>query len=159
MQKLWEKALRRYRKTRQPAHFDYYKQMRNLTSSTIKREKKLIWIINFNKLIQKKMAIIEKVGSIKSKECELPDKLKDVNALKNYFVSSSKDDRQPQAETVDFYSNNVKESVNNLFSLSCVSEDTVLKIISKTKAFSTDNININLKLLSSYSHLFNAYYK
>lgn len=42
MQRLRDSALKRYKRTKSPAHWSYYKQLRNLTTSAIRSEKRLI---------------------------------------------------------------------------------------------------------------------
>lgn len=150
MQKLRDKALKRYKKTKQPGHWEYYKQLRNLTSSTIHREKSVYLSQKLgNCNVKDKWKELRKLNIVKSRNREIPDHLNDVNMLNNYFVTSAKSALKPSGEIRNFYLDNRKNDVTETFSFVPSTVAEVLTIIQnlKSKAFGSDQLNITLIFL------------
>ncbi|XP_031353652.1 uncharacterized protein LOC116178327 [Photinus pyralis] len=88
MIKLRNKALQRFKRSKSPAHWDYYKALRNMTTAAIKAEKKAYLEFTFRSNNAKtawqtlrKMSIYG-VSSDKT----IPSNLQDVNEINKYFV-------------------------------------------------------------------------
>ncbi|XP_050512846.1 uncharacterized protein LOC126888543 [Diabrotica virgifera virgifera] len=99
MQKMRNQALNRYRRSRNPEHWNYYKQIRNLTTSTIRREKKIY--LN-NKLqncnVKEKWNELRKINVLNRKQNHIPDNLKDVNKLNQHFTAACSINQQPSTQ-------------------------------------------------------------
>ncbi|XP_050497314.1 uncharacterized protein LOC126878567 [Diabrotica virgifera virgifera] len=146
MQKMRNQALNRYRRSRNPEHWNYYKQIRNLITSTIRREKKIY--LN-NKLqncnIKEKWNELRKINVLNRKQNHIPDNLKDVNKLNQHFTAACSINQQPSNELLSFYRNH-SMPVQEPFRFNTVSMEDVADIILsvKSKAFGQDDLNITL---------------
>lgn len=142
LMKIRDEAKARYRKSPSVVHWDYYKTLRNLTNSTVKREKKAYFDFvsrsNSNRSLWKHLEFLE---LNKKRKTNIPEHLADVNLINNFFIDSI---QKPNLT----FSHNTKTNSNtpNLFKFSTVSENEITVIISsiKTPAMGADNINIKM---------------
>ncbi|KAF2901345.1 hypothetical protein ILUMI_04841, partial [Ignelater luminosus] len=90
MMPLRDKALKRFNTSKRPERWNYYKSLRNLVTLSIRNEKRLTLTINSRKMTLNHFGkILGKYNIISSnKPSGIPDYLKDVNSINNYFVSS-----------------------------------------------------------------------
>lgn len=148
MQTLRNKAFNNFKRTKISEHWQYYKELRNLTTSAIRREKRAYLNFKFNNCTQRqKWQELKKINVCSEKVRNLPENLRDVDELNKYFTEVSKNANPPNAELISFYNNNrLTESV---FSFTLVSEELIMDILRniKTKVFGSDDLNITLILL------------
>lgn len=144
MQRLRDNALKRFKQTKNPAHWDYYKQLRNHTNNAIHSEKKAYLKHKFESCDAKqKWRELKKLNITREKSRVIPNHLADVNALNKFFVDS--DPGSPDDELLNSYSNSPRLTADG-FVFSPVTRDTVSKIIMNLKSGATgcDEININI---------------
>lgn len=147
LQKLRNKALKRFKKTKLPEYYNYYKQLRNYTTAAIRANKKAYIRTKFrNCNVKEKWKELKKLDLTKKKQIDIPTKLSNVNEMNDYFVNSVKNDLLPKQELLNFYNKNRLQDINNLFTFSFITEYDVSKIILniKTKAIGRDKINITI---------------
>lgn len=145
MKKLRNQALGRFKRTGNPAHRDYYKQLRNVTTNAIRAEKRAYLNLKFQNCSSKeKWSELRKLNIIKNKNRSIPIHLKNVEDLNVFFTEVSQNNSTPKDELLNRYKNN--SFLNDTFHFMQTDEDTVSKIILniKTKAFGADNLNITL---------------
>lgn len=148
MMRLRDRALLKYKKTKNTEHWNYYKDLRNLTKTSIKYEKKAYLqhkiTTNKNKTIWKDLKDLSIYSKNENKA--IPEHLSDVNKINEYFVKSSQNDKLPSAELLNHYSN-IKAGVSN-FQFSLTNEEEVLNIINSitTQANGADGLNLKLIL-------------
>lgn len=91
MQSLQDKALRRYKLSKNPSHWDYYKLLRNTTNRAIKSEKKgyfdHVFKCNSSKALWKELKRTNVYHYKKSNN--IPIELQDVNKINSYFIKST----------------------------------------------------------------------
>lgn len=140
-----DKALARYKKTNNEAHFQYYKNLRNYTSQAIKREKKVYLTSKLNNSTPKQCWKILRSSNIyeRKTKSDIPENLKKVNEINNFFVNALPA-TNPSDDLIQFYKNNVLCSAR--FEFQQVNEFTVYKIINEisSNAIGCDGINITL---------------
>ena len=145
MQKLRDKALQKYRLYKTPEKFNYYKQLRNLTTAAIRSEKRAYFNYKFqNSSVKEKWKELNRLRP--KKKTDIPENFKDVNKMNQYFIDSTKDQNNINIETLNFYKSNIKENVNNRLIFRPVESMDILKIVTniKTKAYGADLLNITL---------------
>lgn len=151
MMTLRDKALKKYKKSKNIDHFNYYKQLRNYTNFAISTEKKRFMEHRLRNLNSKQTwkALRHHFG-INNKSNLLKSNLnKNANEI-NTFFSSICTRREPDRDIINFYENNLKTPIQETLKFNCVSEDYVSKIIINinSKACGLDGINITLIQLS-----------
>lgn len=84
-----DKALARFKKSTSPAHWEYYKSLRNLTTSAIRKEKKAYIDHSFHSNEPKVLWQKLKNLSIRlESEYNLPSALANADEINNFFISS-----------------------------------------------------------------------
>lgn len=150
MQNLRENALKKYKSTKKSQHWEYYKQLRNFTTSAIRSEKKAYLKNKFeNSTIKQKWKELEKVNLSKKRNVSIPENLKDVNRINNFFVNAANPNLSPDDELKNFYLNNTKHNFEIPFSFEVITENVVLNIIQniKSEAYGPDKLNITMIFL------------
>ena len=114
MMSLRNKALQKYKKTKRPEHWEYYKQIKNFTNTAIKNGKKAYLQFKINSNNYKTFWRDLKDLNIysKSTNIEIPDELCDVEHINSYFANSSLNPDEPDLETLNFYKNNIRSRVD-----------------------------------------------
>lgn len=144
---LRDKACNKWRRTKNEAHHSYYKMLKNYTTLVCRNEKKAYFehrmrVDGINK-IWKDMSLL----NIAKREKSIPDELKNVNDLNDYFINCIP--KLPaDHDTVDYYKNNIKPNVDP-FNFRPTSEYNVQKILYgiKSNAQGYDGLNIKLLLM------------
>lgn len=139
-----EKALKKYNRTKNPADWLNYKQIRNMVTLVVRREKKAYYADKLHNKTSKDIWTIMKPLLNRDRiKIDLPNNLSDVEVINNYFINSIPDIAPDQTE-ISFYKNNLKNSVQNLLDFEPVTEMDIMNIISniKSKAVGTDEISI-----------------
>ncbi|KAK9739489.1 hypothetical protein QE152_g8991 [Popillia japonica] len=120
MQKLRDQAFSKYKRTRNPAHFSYYKSLRNVTTSAIRREKKAYLDYRVRNTNQKHMWKDFRnldIVSAPSRNNVLPPNLLNADAINNYFSSLCSSTASANPDTVNYYLGEVaKNNIRDLFS-------------------------------------------
>lgn len=145
-----DKALKRFRNTGLPNHYDYYKNLRNFTNLAIKNEKKAFLTHKINgkfssSIVWKSLRELNVYSKQRSQQ--IPTHLSDPDTLNNFFVSSSNYGNTPDSDKLGFYSNNISNDINQ-FSFSLTDEREVFNCLQaiKTQATGIDGINIQMLL-------------
>lgn len=145
MKNLRNQALSRFRRTRDPIHWGYYKDLRNFTTTAIRAEKRAYLNQKFqNCSLKEKWAELRKLNVLKNKTKNIPNHLKNVDDLNIYFTQIAQNNNNPKPDLLNFYKNNLLH--NQSFSFIQIDEELVCKVILdiKSKAFGADNLNITL---------------
>lgn len=145
LMKLRDKAHIRWRKSKNKAHFNYYKMLKNYTTQACRKEKKAYLDQKMRtggiNNIWKDLDVLD----IRKKRVEVPAHLSGVQDINNYYINGI-----PQVEidqtTLNFYKNNIKGNVCP-FSFREVSEDEVEKIIFGIKSNAMGSDGLNLKFI------------
>ncbi|KAF2879708.1 hypothetical protein ILUMI_26458 [Ignelater luminosus] len=129
MMKLRNNALKRYKRTRDLTRFQYYKTLRNFTTASIDREKKVFLEFSLHgkdaKLLCRNLKQFDIVTNNKSKD--IPPVLRDVNKINNNFVNSLPAFHLTDNDVLQFYDNNLMRNFENRLRLSSVGEEDVSK--------------------------------
>ncbi|KAF2905124.1 hypothetical protein ILUMI_01051 [Ignelater luminosus] len=144
---LRDKPKDRFKRTKSAEAWEYYRMLRNYTTTAIRNEKKAYLqskIQNNSKMLWKELKRLSVVSSKKDD----PNLCGNVDEVNDYFINSVP--LLPVDNTVlEFYANNT--TVHNRFSFRLISNEDVLKIIKslKSNAVGSNNINANMIKLSS----------
>lgn len=147
MIRLRNKALNRFRTTRNPNHWIYYKELRNLTTSAIRAEKKAYLNTIFRQgNTKQKWQELKKINVIKNKSNNIPEHLSNVNDLNNYFSSINTKNQNIHQDTLISFLNNRLNATTFLFGP--VTDGDILQLIQRLKsnALGPDNLSLNLIL-------------
>ena len=147
LQRLRNKALKKYKQTKLPTHYDYYKQLRNYTTAAIRSEKKAYLRMKFQNCSPKeKWKELKRLNLSINKRKLLPDHLSDANKINNFFINSANNHLSPKPELLDFYNNHSMDNINERFNFVLCTENEILNVLKniKTKATGSDEINITL---------------
>lgn len=150
MMDLRDQALTNYKQSKDLAHFNYYKNLKNFTNTAIKNEKKAY--IN-NKIRTGKSKTLWKdldnmnIYSSRKKNRNLPPNLSNVNEINNFFINSVKKLASGNVQgTEKFYTEHLKYNNNVKFSFSLVNNEDILEIIKSltSNAVGYDGISLNM---------------
>ena len=166
MIKLRDRANRRFRRTRNEAHWQYYKQLRNLTTEAIRREKKAYVQSALRGAAPRDLwRRLRGFGLTSSRGSVIPDSLCDPELLNTYFLESIRQLRTPaDRDLMHFYRYNRKSVGAPTFSFSDVVDSDVVRALDgiKSTAVGVDGIDVRmLRLCSSVvvphmTHIFNC---
>ena len=150
MIKLRDIALLRFKQTKIPEHYSYYKNLRNLTNNAIKNEKKAF--LNFRIRTNKTKTLWRDLSDLniysKKRNTEVPQNLSNVNEINDYFLNSTKMLNTGNIqETKAHYLNNLKINFENKFEFILTTNENVLKIIQSMTSDALGHDNINLTML------------
>ena len=155
MVKLKHKAHTRYLKSKNPSHLNYYRQLRNLTSEAIKREKEayIKKEINNNKKNPKILwKNLKKLNIHQNQTPTIPEDLATPDELNEFYthanISSSIND-----QLLQFYRTHVKLENTDTFNFTTVSEESVAKAFQtlSSNAAGADDLNLKIwKLILPY---------
>nr|CAI5854689.1 unnamed protein product [Callosobruchus analis] len=147
MMRLRNKAYFAYKKSIRDSKWIYYKQLRNLVTASVRREKKAFieYQLHRNNNPRSWWKAIKHLGINCSKIDNLLVCDVNPNSLNNFFV-----DNVPNIPVNDdllrYYNSNVLTSIDETFNFTLVTDDEVLKIFNQitTTATGLDGLNINL---------------
>ena len=164
MMTLRDSAFRRFKRTRTHAHFLYYKELRNLVTAAVRREKKVF--LERNCVFADSRSAwrtLKRFNIVKSSNSCLPQHLSDANAINSYFNDVVRDTvLTSDADLLDFYKTNKLNSCNFAFvevSDSCVAS---MLLSMKSRGVGSDGISLDMvrlccpRILGVLSHLFNC---
>lgn len=147
MQKLRNKALKKYKQSKNSAHYEYYKQLRNYTTSAIRSEKKAYLRTKFqNSNYKEKWQEMKKLNLLKQTNFNLPSNLSNPNNINSFFINSVVINSDPKPEILNFYNNNTLENITESFKFNLSTENEIFELIKniKSKATGADKINITM---------------
>lgn len=146
LMKLRDRALSRYKKNKTAANRESYKELRNLTTLTIKNEKKAFLNAKLSNSDNVWQELKKYCGGIQRNKIEIPESLKKPNEINNFFRNSIPITSIDHKDIIEHYTNNIKESVTSAFHFQQVSEIDVLNTIIhiKSNAVGTDGLTIGV---------------
>ena len=148
LQKLRNKALQKFKVTKNPNHYAYYKQLRNYTTFAIRSEKKAYLRNKFNNsTVKENWAELKKLNFTRNnKVLNIPNHLSNVDDINKFFIKAAANVDPPKIDLLHFYKNNLKNYFYTKFCLKEVDQNEIFRIIStiKTNACGSDKINITL---------------
>lgn len=154
MMRFRDRALRRARVERTAASFNYYKQIRNLTTSAIRREKRAylnyITSTRNSKLLWNSLKTLNIYN--RRRHTDLPAHLRDVNDINNHFFGFMSGD-VADFDTINFYRNNTITDASFSFRLVSTSDVATLLASIKSQSLGADDISIRMLLLCGSSLL------
>uniref|UniRef100_A0A6P7HCJ9 Uncharacterized protein LOC114346988 n=1 Tax=Diabrotica virgifera virgifera TaxID=50390 RepID=A0A6P7HCJ9_DIAVI len=151
--KLRDKALSKYRTTKRPAHYQYYKDLKNFTTVAIRNEKRGYFNFCLNTYGRNSKQMWQQIRKldIRSKPAnrEIPQNLDNPNNINNHFLLVTGNMTEPDQNLLLFYNNNLKTNFNELLNFITVNTNTVYKYLLeiKTKAVGVDELQIDMLLL------------
>lgn len=143
---LRDKALSKWRRTKNPNHREYYKQLRNYTTEAIAREKKAYceWMMIRSKPRECWKFLKQNEFIPNKNKNHIPDHLKKPDQINDFFVNSLPC-ITPSEESIHFYETNRLNNKNFVFSNA--TDELVYKILLSINTNSTGNDGISLKML------------
>ncbi|KAL3265722.1 hypothetical protein HHI36_009925 [Cryptolaemus montrouzieri] len=114
LMKLRDKAKSRFRPTKSAAHFEYYKILRNYTTSAVRNEKKGYFdhsysTKNFKHLWKK----LRNHGAInRNEKVEMPLYLRNADDINEYFIKSIPKNNSSNAELINYFEDNIGSGVD-----------------------------------------------
>lgn len=165
MIKLKDKAYRRYLKSKNATHYDYYKDLRNYVTQAIRHEKIAYFKfqLNANKNNPKKLWKFFEDSNIHSKpRNEISVELQNVEKISDYFCNAL-DYPDVHEDKINEFLSGKHPNIGHELEFHSVTEADVEKIIyrQKSNAMGIDHINLNmLKLilpfcLDAFTHIIN----
>nr|CAH7750229.1 unnamed protein product [Callosobruchus chinensis] len=144
---LRNKAKSRWRRTKNISHYDYYKMLRNYTTTACRNEKKAYYDDLAKKQGMKKVWSNLKYLNIGKQKSEIPETLKNPTELNKYYVSCI-----PRLEAKESVLKNIPNKFNanaDPFSFEPIAEEDVERHILniKTNAKGVDGICVKLILM------------
>lgn len=142
---LRERARSKFRQTKNPKDWDYYKSLRNITTKTVRLEKKA-YISHVANTRDKKVlwSHLGRLGVTMKDHTNIPAHLKDPEKLNHYFVSPSKTVHSSRDRTINSYLASTK--YRQKFSFVPVDVTSIFNIIKNIKsgAAGSDNVSLNM---------------
>nr|CAI5833419.1 unnamed protein product [Callosobruchus analis]CAI5834750.1 unnamed protein product [Callosobruchus analis]CAI5835567.1 unnamed protein product [Callosobruchus analis]CAI5840243.1 unnamed protein product [Callosobruchus analis] len=147
MIKIRDKALGKFKKDRCSTTWNFYKEMRNLTSKAIKREKKSYYEYALNNCSNKDRWRILKSNKIvanKKVKCSIPEKFSDVQKINDFFVNSL-----PVLTSARYLLERYdsKSLLKDSFKLQAVDNSVILTILSGIKSTATGDDGLNIIMI------------
>lgn len=147
MMKLRDKAYQKFKRTKNPGHWEYYKSLRNLTTRTIQNEKRAyLQHIFSNSTPKDTWKELKALNVLSNKNCDIPVHLQHPNEINNFFLENIPGDdmNNAVADTVNHYS--LGEINFDTLDFVPVCTEVVIKFINEIKSNSTgwDGLNINI---------------
>lgn len=160
---LRDKALKKFKRSGIPSHWDEYKSLRNYTSSAVKKEKKAYFEYKLRSPGRRNIwKDLRDLNIYKRPNVDIPDHLLNAEELNKYFCAVSNAGGSPDPDVINFYKNNVKPGVDS-FSFMETSDAEVESIINHLSSCSCGVDSVSLRMLALccptllpiLSHLFN----
>uniref|UniRef100_A0A1Y1NKD6 Reverse transcriptase domain-containing protein n=1 Tax=Photinus pyralis TaxID=7054 RepID=A0A1Y1NKD6_PHOPY len=144
---LRNKALTKFKRTKNPAHWSYYKQLRNFTTNAIRLGKKAYLEYELQqghdtpKAMWKKL---KQLGISSSHKRELPNELRDANKINDFFINLAETVTSDENALIQYYTSNAFRTSSTQFNFSLVTEVDVLKTFLNLKSNSVGWDGISL---------------
>lgn len=148
MIKLRDNAFNKYKKTKLPADFNSYKDLRNYTTGAIRREKRAyLDFVLINKDSKRTWQTLRSMEIINNKNSrnDIPDDLCDVNVINSYFNVSADINSTEDVTLLNKY-DNISNSVHS-FRFITTDYINIQRCINKIKTNSTGLDGISVKML------------
>lgn len=147
MQKIRDNALKKFKKSNLPAHWDYYKSLRNLTTDAIRREKRAYFEYTIKKCNQNKKdmwKVLKTANVIHKHTTKVPDHLSDTDSINNFFLNSI-----PLSPLdLDLYNEYIASPLNtNDFNFEPTTDFAVFNIIRSIKSNSAGVDGLTIKFI------------
>lgn len=162
---LRDKAKQKFRESKLPAHWDYYKSLRNFTTLCIRNEKKAYLEHKLNttnpKVVWKELRSLNIVS--RQKNC-ISDHLADANSINSFFIDSVPKLNADCDDLVEYYNNCTVRDMGSVFEFQLVDPHTVSKALNSivSGACGADGLTIQMiKLCCPYiiqyiTHIINS---
>lgn len=142
-----DKAKNKFRRSRNPNDWNYYKSLRNLTNKTCKLEKRAYFeYISRNRNSAFMWSHLKLLGLSKSSNFQIPDHLRDAEKINNYFINCIPT-TSVGASSGATASVRISIPPCNLFHFKTVSINDINGIIGGLKSTATGSDGINIKML------------
>lgn len=145
-----DKALQKYKCSPSPIKFNYYKQLRNHVTRSIRIEKKayLEFRLRNTSNMWKELGRLNIYNT--NKLANLPDNLRNVQLINKYFIESALPPTVDNQNLIMFYNTNKLVAEDIFFNFKPVDESFVQDITYslKSNAMSIDEINLKMLLLA-----------
>ncbi|XP_044764386.1 uncharacterized protein LOC123320954 [Coccinella septempunctata] len=145
MIKTRNQLLSKFKRSGEISDWNMYKQLRNIITAAVKKEKKAYYskYINYSGNPKTTWTHLKKMGIVQQKNKVLSASLADVDRINEHFINSVPD-LSPDDDLLSFYADRDNCSASCLFRFRTVDEIEVLESIKsiKSKAVGYDGINI-----------------
>lgn len=139
---LRDKAKTKYRSSHRPAHWEYYKQLRNLTNTTIKLEKKAYFeFLSRDRGSNSIFKHLQHLGLSRGKRVDIPDSLRDADRINDYFINSIPNGYVPPTTI------NSPPYCSSVFSFATVDIPVVASVIDGIKSTSTGQDGLGIQMI------------
>lgn len=141
-----DKARQKFNKSKREEDWTTYVRLRNHVCKLIRNAKKQYLNVNITKNNSKKSwKALKEMGIACKVRKEIPEELKDVNALNNYFTEIFNSSTAPDESIVNKYLSQKKDGVAN-FNFQMTDDFEIAEILSeiKSKAIGYDGIGIDM---------------
>lgn len=138
----------KFRRTKVPAHFEYYKMLRNFTTHAIEREKKAY--LNFclrNKCSKAKWRTLKTLNILHTNDSSLPNHLINVDSINEHFTKVPLISDEPSTIEILTKYRTEKFLAIRPFIFIQVPKHTVLKALNSIKSNAAGSDSISLKML------------
>ena len=138
-----DKALSTYKRTQIAADYDYYKQLRNHTLTSIRNEKKA-YVNNICRQgnIKNTWKTLKTFNVKKCSVYEIPSSVGSAPDINNYFASAFYN--QTNIELVDYYNNNTHSDAQFSFKLCSITDVSDIIRNLKTNACGVDGVSLTM---------------
>lgn len=147
---LRDNAKKKHKQTKLPAHWEYYKTLRNYTTQAIRNEKKAYFSHvcqnNNSKQLWKELKRLN-ISNNNNSKIEIPDNLNDPNELNKFFIESVPKVSKDNSNLINFYNSNVIGTVEaDSFNFDLVNHEKILSSLNKinTNSMGADEINLHM---------------
>lgn len=141
MMKTRNKALQKYKRTKDPNDHNFYKELRNLVISALRREKAAYLSHQLKNPNNKELWKSIRILNIKQKSLtEIPQQLKNVNDINNYFLSVFSPVNNCPNTTNYYATNKFNNNISFSFRLATVEDIKTIILDLKSNAYGIDQI-------------------
>lgn len=145
---LRNKALQKFKRTKNPAHWEYYKSLRNYTTFAIRQEKKAYINFQLNEHGPSTLWKDLKTANIYFKSQVATIHLSDVNKINKTFIDSAIPSIHiDNSDLLNLYNNSLLKEFPLKFTFSPVSDIDIMKTINTIKTNATGSDNLSIKML------------
>lgn len=148
MMKLRNTAYHKYRRTGKPGHLAYYKQLRNLVTSSIKWEKAAFYTYYVNSHVKDSKKLwngINNTLSFKTRKCDIPQPLNDPDRINSYFRDAGAKGSIDLSLVKYYYANKLPglDTKLELTQVTRIEVENLIKSI-KSNAIGSDGISLSM---------------
>lgn len=147
MQRLRNRALNKFRASKEREDWNVYKQYRNITTTAIRAEKRAYLTYKLGICSNKEIwSEMKKINISKKPNVQLPISLQDVDRLNIFFTDLNNNNNMPNNDFINFFKEHRILPDMYDFKFNLVDQDFVLNILRsiKSRAFGADNLNITI---------------